>query len=90
MTREDWDDGANRAFGFQIGRVRFDEAALLVLINGAAAPCEFILPAPPGTAWRTCLSSDAIPPLPGDGRIAAGAESLTVLESASAAGAADA
>ncbi|MGB8599840.1 MAG: glycogen debranching protein GlgX [Burkholderiales bacterium] len=52
MTREQWDDGTNRCFGFRLGRDNLQEAALLVLINAGDEDVVFTLPSPPGTNWE--------------------------------------
>ena len=57
MTQADWDDGTNRCFGFLLGRVDQTEAAVLVLLNGAAHDTEFRLPPSPGATWQLQLDS---------------------------------
>jgi pullulanase/glycogen debranching enzyme len=59
MTREDWDDGANRCFGFQLGRVDAAEEAILVLMNAGADALSFGLPAAPGAPWRLLFGTEA-------------------------------
>lgn len=66
MTREQWEDAANRCFGFRLGRKNLQEAALLVLINAGAKEIEFTLPLAPGGAWELQLDS-AQPELPRPG-----------------------
>lgn len=60
MTSAQWDDAANRCFGFQLGRATPDEDALLVLINGGDQGIEFVLPPPPVEEWRVLLDT-AVP-----------------------------
>ena len=57
ITREQWDDRANRCFGCRIGRDNADEAALLVLINAGVADAAFALPPPPGGMWQLQLDT---------------------------------
>jgi glycogen operon protein len=59
MTREDWDDGANRAFGFLLGRVDAAEEAILVLMNAHAEALPFRLPPAPGAPWRALYGDGA-------------------------------
>ncbi len=51
MTQAQWDDGANRCFGFRLGRDNAQEHAVLVLLNAAAQDVEFVLPAAPAAGW---------------------------------------
>ena len=87
MTREHWEDGANRCFGFRLGRDSAQEAALLVLINAGSADIPFTLPPPPGGAWEMELDT-ARTDLPrastgvGVPSVAVPARSLLVLSSA--------
>ena len=60
MSAADWDDQANRCFGFQLGRIDACESALLVLLNGAMEEVEFRLPPAPGEAWRLALDSSQL------------------------------
>jgi glycogen operon protein len=64
MTRERWEDGANRCFGFRLGRNHAGESAVLVLLNAAAAAVEFVLPPPPGDAWVLTIDTtqDSVTP----------------------------
>jgi glycogen operon protein len=52
MMRPQWEDGANRCFGFRLGRENAQETAVLVLINASAEDVAFTLPSPPGGAWE--------------------------------------
>jgi glycogen operon protein len=65
MTREQWENGANRCFGFRLGRDSAREAALLVLMNAGAEDVEFVLPPAPGGAWELRLDTT----LPGSPRM---------------------
>ncbi len=51
MTQAQWDDGANRCFGFRLGRDNAQEHALLVLLNAATQDLEFVLPAALAAGW---------------------------------------
>jgi len=57
MTREQWEDGANRCFGFRLGRDSILESALLVLINAGDAEAGFDLPPAPGKHWTLQLDT---------------------------------
>jgi len=87
MTREHWEDGANRCFGLRLGRDNAQEAALLVLINAGSADIPFTLPPAPGGAWEMELDT-ARPDLSrastgvGVPSVAVPARSLLVLSSA--------
>ena len=52
ITREQWEDKANRCFGFRIGRNNAGETGLLVLINATGKEIGFTLPTPPGGVWE--------------------------------------
>jgi len=81
MTPVDWEDAARRAFAFQLGRTGRDDAALLVLINGAAAPTPFVLPAAPGQGWHLMLASSGAPQVHDGVAVAAPPESVVLLTS---------
>jgi glycogen operon protein len=51
MTRAHWEDGANRCFGFRLGRNSVEESALLVLMNAGTEDVVFVLPPAPGGDW---------------------------------------
>jgi isoamylase len=57
MTREHWQDEANRCLGFVLGRANAAEDAIAVLINGSDEEVRFALPPPPGLSWRRVLDS---------------------------------
>jgi len=57
MTRGHWEDGANRCFGFRLGRDNALESALLVLINAGHGEVGFVLPPAPGEHWALQLDS---------------------------------
>ncbi|MEX2482263.1 MAG: glycogen debranching protein GlgX [Gammaproteobacteria bacterium] len=57
MTPADWEDPANRAFGFLLGRTHTDETAVLVLLNAASQEAEFELPPAPHGDWRLVVDS---------------------------------
>ncbi len=57
MTREHWEDRANRCFGLRLGRNCTREAALLVLMNAGSDDIDFTLPAAPGADWSVELDS---------------------------------
>jgi glycogen operon protein len=69
ITREQWEDRANRCFGCRIGRDTAEESALLMLINAGGADIDFVLPPAPGGAWELQLDT-ALPDSP---RVNAGA-----------------
>ena len=87
MTRGQWEDAANRCFGFRLGREHAREAALLVLINAGGQDAAFTLPPAPGEPWELQLDS-AQPDLPRAGEwetsaaCAVPARALLVLSSA--------
>ena len=60
MSAADWDDQANRCFGFRLGRIDTAETALLVLLNGALQEVEFRLPPAPGAPWQLALDSSQL------------------------------
>ncbi len=57
MTREQWENGANRCFGFRLGRNHEAETAVLVLLNGGGQDTVFVLPRPPGGSWVLLLDT---------------------------------
>jgi glycogen operon protein len=57
ITREQWEDRANRCFGFRIGREHAGEAALVALINASATEVVFTLPPPPGGMWELLMDT---------------------------------
>jgi glycogen operon protein len=57
MTREQWESGANRCFGFRLGRDHETETALLVLMNAGSEDVSFALSPPPGGAWTLWLDT---------------------------------
>lgn len=57
MTVAQWEDAANRCFGFQLGRCDPNESGLLVLINGGAADVTFTLPVAPCGEWTQLLDT---------------------------------
>ena len=59
ITREQWENRANRCFGFRIGREDAAEAAVLVLVNAGTAAVDFTLPSAPGEGWRLQLDTTA-------------------------------
>ena len=54
MDSNAWHDAASRVLGCLIGRPGRARAPLLLLVNGGAAPCDFMLPA---GVWRGLLDS---------------------------------
>ena len=90
MTPEQWEDAANRCFGFTLGRDDAQEAALLVLINAGGQEVAFTLPAAPGGVWELRLDTSRPDPPPASAAIAAASASvpargLLILSSAGAA-----
>jgi glycogen operon protein len=76
ITREQWEDRANRCFGFRIGREHAWEAALVALINASGAEVVFTLPPPPGGVWELLIdTAHGDLPLP---HISGAAESVVV------------
>jgi isoamylase len=63
MTREGWENSANRCFGFRLGRNHETETALLVLLNAGDQDTEFVLPRPPGGSWVGLLDTTLTGPL---------------------------
>jgi isoamylase len=58
MTPHQWENRANRCFGFRLGRNRESETALLVLINASDQDTAFALPPPPTAgAWTLVLDT---------------------------------
>ncbi len=57
MTREHWENSANRCFGFLLGRNLETESALLVLLNAGDTDVPFLLPPPPREDWKLLLDT---------------------------------
>ncbi len=88
MTRERWEDGSNRCFGFRLGRNHAGESAVLVLLNAATVDLEFVLPPPPGAAWVLTIDTtlaDVAPAVVASRAVTLPAHGLLLLLSAPAA-----
>jgi len=57
MTSEQWENRANRCFGFRLGRNHESETALLVLINAGGQDTLFVLPPPTDGVWTLLLDT---------------------------------
>jgi isoamylase len=57
MTPEQWENRANRCFGFRLGRHHESETALLVLLNAADQDTAFVLPPPPAGEWTLLIDT---------------------------------
>ena len=64
MTREQWEDGSNRTFGFRLGRNTALEKTLLVLMNAGGEDIAFALPPAPGGPWMLLLDTANPVPVP--------------------------
>ena len=74
MTHAQWEDKANRSFGFRLGRDNEQEAAMLVLINASTEDIPFTLPPPPVGNWQLQIDTAQTAP-PGErvGKVATSA-----------------
>ena len=59
ITREQWENRANRCFGFRIGREQAAESTVLVLVNAGNTAVDFTLPPAPGAGWHLQLDTAA-------------------------------